>query len=276
MNDGFDEEQDLSRTPSDVLSRAPDLNPQQREILRNLEAIGPEIAAYYLDGIKILHSTDLETAASLLAHIAREIDGGLRDILSSDEAKRHIQSQLTEAVLVKLGNYSELKDRKGHIASILAALGVDDVLVFLSTDDVRVNFAIRWVNVSTQFHRFVHRHGAWKVPRDREEFEVIWYDFESILSNLVGSFLDLLSRLDRICAYKEPTREIRSTLPNLLGSEERCAYFFRKLEFPTWLEPLKEDGWFDPDRNPMPQESPDQSGYYYSPRWHALGCVYIL
>ena len=273
MNDGFGEDQDLSRIPSDVPSRAPDLSPQQREICRNLEAIGPEIAAYYLDGIKILHSTDLETAASLLAHIAREIDGGLRDILSSDEAKRHIQSQLTEAVLVKLGNYSELKDRKGHIASILAALGIDDALVFISTHDVRVNFAIRWINVSTQFHKFAHRHGAWRVPRAREEFEILWYEFESILSNLVGSFLDLLSRLDRIGTYKEPTREIRSTLPNLLGSEERCAYFFRKLEFPTWLEPLKEDGWFDPDRNPMPQESPDQSGYYYSPRWHALEYV---
>ena len=93
------------------------------------------------------------------------------------------------------------------------------------------------------------------------------------MSNLVGSFLDLLSQLDRICAYQEPTREIRSTLPNLLGSEERRAYFFRKLEFPTWLGPLKEDGWFDPDRNPMPQESPNQPGYYYSPRWHALEYV---
>ena len=273
MNDGFGEDQDLSRIRSDVPSRAPDLSPQQREIRRNLAAIGPEIAAYYLDGIKILHSTDLETAASLLAHIAREIDGGLRDILSSDEAKRHIQNQLTEAVLVKLGNYSELKDRKGHIASILAALGIDDSVILLSTDDPRVNFAIRWINVSTQFHKFAHRHGAWKIPRAREEFEVLWYEFEGILSNLVGSFLDLLNQLDRIRAYKEPTREIRGTLPNLLGSEERRAYFFRKLEFPAWLEPLKEDGWFDPDRNPMPQESPDQPGYYYSSRWHALEYV---
>ena len=273
MNDGFDDGQDSSRIRSDVPSRAPDLSPQQREIRRNLEAIGPEIAAYYLDGIKILHSTDLETAASLLAHIAREIDGGLRDILSSDEAKRHIQNQLTEAVLVKLGNYSELKDRKGHIASILAALGIDDSIILLSTDDARVNFAIRWINVSTQFHKFAHRHGAWRIPRAKEEFEVLWYEFEGILSNLVGSFLDLLNQLDRICAYEEPTGEIRSTLPNLLGSEERRAYFFRKLEFSAWLEPLKEDGWFDPEQNPMPQESPDQPGYYYSSRWHALEYV---
>ena len=121
MNDGFGEDRDLRRIPNDVPSHGPDLNPRQRDIRRNLEAIGPEIAAYYLDGIKILHSTDLETVTSLLAHIAREIDGGLRDILSSDEAKRHIQSQLTEAVLTKLGDYSELRNRKGHIASIFGS-----------------------------------------------------------------------------------------------------------------------------------------------------------
>ena len=273
MNDGFDDEQDSLQPPSEMAGRVPELDARQREIYQNLKSIGPEIAAYYLDGIRILQREDLETSASLLAHIAREIDGGLRDILSSDEAKRHIQSQLTEAVLTNLGDYSQLRNRKGHIASILAALGIDDALVFLSSNDVRVNFVVRWINVSTQFHKFAHRHGAWRVPRSREEFEVLWYEFEGILSNLVGSFLDLLSRLDRILAYKEPTSEIRSTLPNLLGSEERRAYFFSKLESPTWLESLKEDGWFDPDWNPMPQESPDQPGYYYSSRWHALEYV---
>ena len=117
VNDGFDE-QDLSQEPGDTPSLDVKLTAQQVEIHRNLASIGPEIAAYYLDGIRILQNKDLETAASLLAHVAREIDGGLRDILSSDEVKRHIQSELTEAVLVKLGNYNELKDSKGHIASI--------------------------------------------------------------------------------------------------------------------------------------------------------------
>ncbi|MCE2403182.1 hypothetical protein J4G08_20185 [Candidatus Poribacteria bacterium] len=110
----------------------------------------------------------------------------------------------------------------------MTALDID-APVSLSTDDARVNFAIRWINVSTQFHRFAHRHGAWGIPRAREEFEALWYEFEGVLLNLVGSFLDLLSRLDRIRAYEEPTREIRSTLPNLLGSEERRAYFLENL-----------------------------------------------
>ena len=269
MNDGFDDERDSSHPPSERAGYGPELNARQREIHQNLRSIGPEIAAYYLDGIRILQREDLETSASLLAHVAREIDGGLRDVLSSEEAKKHIQSQLTEAVLTKFGNYSELKDRKGHIASILAALGIDDVLSFLSTDNVRVDFAARWINVSIQFHRFAHRHGAWRSPRRIEEFEGLWLEFEGVLAGLVGNYLNLLDRLDRIWTA-EPTKERIGALRNLLESEARRAYFFTKLESPTWLDPLKEAGWFNPDRNPILHEDPDQPGNFYYPTWHAL------
>ncbi len=272
MNDGFDDERDSSQPSSEMAGRGPELNARQRAIYQGLKDIGEEIAAFYLDGLKILQDDNLQTAAYLLAHVAREIDGGLRDILSSDEVKKNIQKQLTTEVLAKFGDPSELKERRGHIASILAALGIEDVGMFLP-DDVRVNFATRWINVSPQFPKFVHRHGVWKSPRAREEVENFWYEFESILEVLVGSSLNLLNRLDRILEYEEPTNEIRGTLQNLLGVEARRAYFFSRLESPAWLEPLKEDGWFDPDRNPMPQESSDQPGYYYSSRWHALEYV---
>lgn len=272
MNNGFDNEQDSSLVPSQVTSSVPKLNARQQAIYQGLKDIGEEIEAFYLDGLKILQDDNLQTAAYLLAHIAREIDGGLRDILSSDEGKKNIQKQLTMEVLAKFGDPNELKERRGHIASILAALGTEDVSMFLP-DDVQVNFATRWINVSPQFPRFVHRRGVWKAPRAREEVENFWYEFESILEVLVGSPLNLLNRLDRILEYEEPTDEIRGTLHNLLEVEARRAYFFGKLEFLTWLEPLKEDGWFDPDQNPMPQESPDQPGYYYSSRWHALEYV---
>lgn len=55
-----------------------------------------------------------------------------------------------------------------------------------------------------------------------------------------------------------------------MGAEARRAYFFSKLEFSAWLEPLKEDGWFNPDQNPTLQEDPDQPGNFYHPIWHAL------
>ncbi|MXZ00710.1 hypothetical protein F4Y93_08700, partial [Candidatus Poribacteria bacterium] len=279
MNDGFDENQGLSRIPSDVPSRSPNLSPQQHEILRNLKAIGPEIAAYYLDGIKILHSTDLETAASLLAHIAREIDGGLRNILSvqkKEELEFVIRMPNGETLTKekrKAGTLKFVIDRPGnvkvrysqigkHKPSILQSLGVDEPSPL----------ADRWIEVTGKFYEFVHRHGAWKPPHSIENFEPIWREFEDVLASLVGSYLNLLSKVvDRILEYEEPTEEIRGILPNLLESEARRKYFFSKLKFAEWLTPLKEDGWFNPENNPTRRENTDQPGYFYFPRWYALG-----
>ena len=271
MNNGFTAEKDLSQVSPQTSQ--PELTPRQNKIYRNLQDIGPEIAAFYLDGVKMLRSDNFETAPYLLAHITREIDGGLRDILSSDEDKAKIQKRLTKEVLAKIGDYNTLKEYRGHIASILAALRIDDVDVLSNLDDVNIRFAVRWIEVAPKLVGFVHRHGPWKSPRSREAFEHLWYDFEEILADLVGNYLNLLSRLDRILAYKAPTEDIIGTLPNLLKSDARRAYFFRGLKYPTWLEPLKEAGWFNPDENPLPYESPDTPGYYRIPIWYALEYV---
>ena len=268
MNNEFDAEQDLSQV--DPQTPESELTPQQTEIYRNLKDIGPEIAAFYLDGVKILRADNFETAPYLLAHITREIDGGLRDILSSDEDKAKIQKRLTKEILAKIGDYSTLKEYKGHIASILAALRIDDVDILSNPDDVNIRFAVRWIEVAPKLVDFVHRHGPWKPPRSREAFEHLWYDFEEVLADLVGNYLNLLNRLDRILAYKVPTDDIIGTLPNLLKSDARRAYFFKELKYPTWLKPLRDAGWFDPEKNPLPYEVPDSPGDYRTPIWYAL------
>ena len=268
MKNGFDTEKDLSQVSPQTAQ--PELTPRQQKIYRNLQDIGPEIAAFYLDGVKILQNKELETAANLLALIAREIDGGLRDILSSDEDKAKIQKGLTKEVLARIGDYNTLKKYRGHIASILAALRIDDADVLSNPDDANIRFAVRWIEVAPKLVNFVHRHGPWKSPRSRETFEHLWYDFEEVLADLVGNYLNLLKRVDRILAYKAPTDEIIETLPNLLQSDARRAYFFRELKHPAWLKPLKDAGWFDPDENPLPYESPDNPGAYRVSVWYAL------
>ena len=55
----------------------------QQRIYEGLRQIGGEIATFYLDGIKIYQSK-LTTKSYLLAHIAREIECGLRDIFAAD------------------------------------------------------------------------------------------------------------------------------------------------------------------------------------------------
>ena len=249
MKNKFDAPEDLPQVPDIFHNQDPRLSPRQSEIYRNLEAIGPEIAAFYLDGIRTLQNKELETTPYLLAHIAREIEGGLRDVLSNDQDKQKIQKQL------KKGDLGDLKNRIGHIASILTALGIDDL---------EAPIARKWIGVATEFHKFAHRHGAWESPRSKETFVPLWHQFEDVLVELVGNYFKLLDRLDRILDYEQPTEEILKTLPNLLKSQVRYAYFFNKLESTTWLRPLKEAGWFLPDRQPPPQEVRI---------WHALKYV---
>ena len=196
MNDGFDDVKVLSQVQEEIESRVPVLNAQQRAIYENLKSIGEEIAAYYLDGIRILQYKDLETAASLLAHVAREIDGGLRDILEGNiekepeftiihtpdgetlqfkKRKKPFEFEVKTPGTVKLTYKSSTG---GHKLSILQSLDMDE----------SSPLAERWIKVTDNFYGFAHRHGAWKPPRRREEFQNIWYEFESLLADLVGSF----------------------------------------------------------------------------------------
>ena len=258
MKNGFDQGQDLSLPSVSFQNRSLELSPRQAEIYRNLEAIGPEIAAFYLSGVKLLQNDDLETSSYLLAHIAREIEGGLRDVLSNAQEKKKIQRQLKKA------DIGGLNERIGHIASILSALDIDDL---------RDPLAEKWIRVATRFHEFAHRHGAWETPREKEAFVPLWHEFEDVLAKLVGTHFNLLNRLDRILDYEKPTEKIIKTLPNLLKSEVRQSYFFKKLDSPAWLKPLKDAGWFDPESRPLAQEVVDQSESYATVPWYALEYV---
>ncbi len=276
MKNEFDEKHNLSHPPERLQNRSLELSARQAEIYRNLEAIGPEIAAFYLSGVKMLQDDDLETSSYLLAHIAREIEGGLRDVLS-EKKKEELEFVITMPDGSKLtyekgkegsfnfasstpGTFKVTYNRIGkHKASILQSLNVDE----------NSPIAERWISVAKRFAAFAHRHGAWESPRRRKVFVPIWHEFENVLSDLVGNHFKLLDRIDRILGYEKPTKEIIKTLPNLLVSEVRYAYFFNKLDSPAWLKPLKDAGWFHPDRQPTSQEMPDQPVHF----WHALEYV---
>ncbi len=63
--------------PSDEVK----LEDYQKRIYEGLGAIGPEVAQFYLDGVRLLNSAVFGAKAYLLAHVAREIEGGLREVL---------------------------------------------------------------------------------------------------------------------------------------------------------------------------------------------------
>jgi len=234
---------DEKTSPSDGIVHS--LDPRQLEIYKGLRSIGAEISAFYLDAVRIFNSDNLQTKSYMLAHAAREIEAGLRDVLTRE------------------GEGIE-KDKAGekyqHLKSIAVALGLD-------SNDPLVR---KWFKVARVFHKYAHRHGVWKEPRKKSDFEGLWREFEDILFRLVGSYYSLLDRVDRILKYETPTNEMLDTLPNLLELEARRSYFFRNLKWLQWLKPLRQRGYFDPRNNPQPEEISEKSGHYRVHIWSAL------
>ena len=305
MNDGFDGEQDSSQ-PLHGTSRAPELDARQHAIHQGLKDIGEEIGAFYLDGLKILHDGSLQTAASLLGHLAKEIDAGLKDLLPPKEDVNKISQMLAgrdlgfapPRILASLNLNiddlqsptpltiqdearieNQLKGRRLHrpeyITSILISLNLDIDNLPSQRVANRVDTAIRWIDVSTRFNDFDHKHGIGKSPQPLEKFLPLWETFEGVLESLVGSYLNFSGIIDQILDHKVPTKAIKNSFPNMikldpLEAGPRYPYFFGKLEHREWLEFLSNAGYFNPKYNPPLQEIPDQPGYYRTPVWNAL------
>lgn len=223
------------------------LDSKQEEIHNRLKEIGEEIAAFYLDGIRILNDNSIQTKSNLLAHVAREIDGGFRDIFSVPKLQK--TCKLCKKPI----------NTHSHQESICEALGVD------KEDEL----AKEWFETSKDFHKFAHRHGAYKKPRPLDDFKDIWSRYEDVLFRLIGSYYRLLDRIDDLLKKEKPSSYMMNTLPNLLKIKSREHYFFTKLDKLGWIKPLKEAGFFDPSNNPQPVQSPDGNGFFI-PYWNAL------
>ncbi len=230
-----------------------ELSNPQSEINENLQTLAPLLAAFYRDWLRIRQSTNFKCRSYLLGHLAREIDGGFRDILSIDEDKDVIEQALEE-------DWGRLYKSKGHIASIMSALGVPDF-------DLRSE---QWIRTTKDLFILTHKNSGNKARLIRKESESLWPKFEELLAFLVGGYLNLLDRVDKICDVEQPNEDMIGTLHDLLGPEVLYKHFFQNLKSPAWLEPLKKDGWFQPENNPVPQEDLDYSGYYRVPIWYAL------
>lgn len=248
---------------------------RQLEIHKGLKAIGPEIAQFYLDGIKLIDS-NLGTKSNLLAHILREIDGGLRDIFEQKQLKKEFQKKIKNEDLVKVFDqfkedyknfdylsdisFEDFKEARGHISSILVSFG-------LSFDHP---LSVQYIKVVRWLAKYAHRSGAYNKPRNPKDIISLWNEFEDVLSKLIGNYYALADRMDSILALDEPTQEVLKTLPNLLNTESRFIYFFNGLKSPKWLVYLEKERYFDGSKNPEPLEAEDNPGYFSMPYWGVL------
>jgi len=191
---------------------------KQNKIYEGLSSIGPEIAGFYEAGLKIYYG-DCPNGSNFLMHAAREIDGGLRDILAVD----FVPSE-------------EEKDR--HKKSILFSLGIKQL----------EGFSSEWYKVSNKLHKYAHRRGAWKESRDIAEVKEIWDNYEAILEKLVGSYYAVIERIEHIGTLKTLEGGPFEVLNNILSIPFYSSYFFRKEADTKWFTLLRHKLYFSPEK----------------------------
>jgi len=88
-----------------------------------------------------------------------------------------------------------------------------------------------------------------------------------------NNFYDIASKIDELIKNCSPAN--LKKIESYFEYKGIYKYFFGKLAeygnpFP-WLKPLKDNGYFDPQNNPSPQEVQDKHGYYTTFYWKVLG-----
>jgi hypothetical protein len=208
--------------------------PDQERIFNGLKEIGEEISNFFTDAVRLTaEDCTIASKANLIAHLAREIDGGLRDIFAPDLIKKQRQKEIKGI------------ENTGHFASILAALGRDK-------EDKLAN---EWYDIATKFAEIAHRHGPWKGIKVSDEIIQLWNRYEKVLLSLVGSFYGIIDRIDNIIQLEEPTQEILGFLSNILTNPKYEWYFFINLKKVKWIKFLKAAGYFDTQNAPLKESN---------------------
>lgn len=194
---------------------------RQNRICEGLSSVGEEVAGFYKAGLRIVYGEcQIENAANFLLHAAREIDGGLRDILDAD---------------LQPGEDEKEKRRK----SIFSSLGSDEF----------EGLAEDWYKATKELHKYAHRHGAWKEPRELNAVIPIWDNYELILERLVGSYFAIIERIERIGEIRNLDKDgVVDTLSNILAVPAYYNYFFRTEKDVKWFSRLSNKGYFTPDK----------------------------
>jgi len=263
---------------------------QKLRIYQGLKKIGNQIAAFYLDGVRIYHCNDFQSKTNLLGHLAREIEGGLTDVMNTvkNENKINITQEISKSLKVlqkaKLvdnvntislmaelesilqGALQSEKQQGGHRNSILNALDA-------SADD---ELAREWLGFVKKLHQIAHRSKVWENPKDPKIGEQLWDDFETTLEKLVGTYSRMYDRVDRLVKYEAPTEKLVTSITGILSSKVLRDYFFMKLRSPKWVAFLMQAGYFELRDDISPYEVPGSPGSYIIPNWYELGYIHRL
>jgi len=224
-------------------------DPRQERIHRWLLLIGPGPAAFFKDACRLMGSgSPLETTPHLVAHLLREVESALRDVLLPYDFERPVPCPHCG---------SRPGSHKKEIRAILAAYGFEE------TEDA----AEAWLRLSSWdedagLARLAHRNALGRPRLADDTLGRAWEERQALLDVVLDKFetrfLESFKILDELLGKAAPSaadaKRLRNNVPN---SPIVFAYFFDKLKNPAWMPLLRKEGFF---RQPPPPERDEEAG----------------
>jgi hypothetical protein len=233
---------------------------RRRRIIHGLAKVGgPE--GYYRSAIEILAmQPQLPAASHLVAHMAREIESSLRQILNGMDGRELSDGKEDD-------RFSQSEKHRESICSALSAFGIP-----MDGPIGHAWFAlIKKGKTQRSLHARAHR-SELAPPRTIDaDFLQFWQTFEfefldPVLNALEEKFLIVFQRLDEMLANPTPTKKDAQRLRGSIPQDPiALEYFFGKLSEPAWIKPLENVGFFARPPDPVPR--PDGVEY---PSWPVL------
>lgn len=196
------------------------LSAKQQEIYRELLKIEKKAAEAYKGALRVLKDRDNPDRFSQAAHSLRE---------------------LTNIISRKADIPQETKEKEESQKEKLEKQFVEEPYLLPSPAEEEVRILIRkWDDLHKTFTAISH-HG--KDVGEEDLFSNL-SEFEAVLLQFLKAVPLTLKELDSLINIQSPTEDNIKKLSELLRHPTHVKYFFSKLTFPSWLQPLKEQGFF--------------------------------
>lgn len=222
-------------------------DPRQARILRRLELIGPGPAAFFRDACRIMAGqVQVEAASHVVAHLLREIESAIRDVLVDGRAKPPKDAR-----------------HRWEVQQVLAALGI-------SEDELAGK---EWLSVAEKGLAGQAHRDQLRAPRPLEgPISESWQRMQAVLDEVMARFEDRYAAYHAAC---EPLLAVEapsdSDLDRLFGAlpfgPVVRADFFGRLSHPGWLKPLRNRSVF---AQPPPLVRDEEDGSIRFPHWPEL------
>ena len=223
-------------------------DPRQERIYRRLRTyVGPGPAEFYRDACRLIAMPGgLATTTHLVAHLLREIESALRDVLET------VADGFVEAVQEAR---KKNKVHEAEIRAVLRALGI--------AEDEAI--AQAWLRLADEDYGLAGRAHRDRLdpPRAMDaQFHKLWSEMEAVLDGVLDRleavYAKVLESLDKELLSKgHPSRaDIKRLANNFPNNLVVRNHFFDHLQSPDWLKGLRDDGFFK--RPAQPLEDPEK------------------